>query len=591
MEKKKSYQFMLRLKVPCGEVPGPLFAELDDLSNKYGQGDLRATTRQAFQLHGVLKGNLKQVVSSIARVGSSTVGGCGDINRNIMTPPVHFPNNPAYSYAQQYARAISDLFKPASDAFAQLWLDGEKLNVEEYWQRDLAEFKLDEVRAEDRGNGIITGSTKEPLYGKTYLPKKFKIAITVPGDNSVDVYINDIGCVVIMEDDGKTLAGFNIMVGGGMGRKHKAEATFARAASHLGFVPKEHFFEACKAILAVQRDHGNREVRASARLKYLVHTLGIDDFRTLTEKYFGQAFEAWKPLPEWKYLDWMGWNEQGDGKHMLGINVEQGRIRDTPELKIKTALRKLVDQFPVDLILTPSQSIVIRNIESKDRTAVESLLREHGIKMIDEVDPITRESIACPAFPLCGLAISEAERVQPEINGRIWALMREMGLANDKIMTRTTGCPNGCARPYMAELALVGSGPLMYQVWIGGSPSQSERTGTPVESLFKMKLDDLEKTLEPMFAMWKSQRNTETEAFGDFCHRVGIPAVEKYMETYKPGAWKDLPNPYAKTLVTTDSSVAIDSSLLKQIEKEAQARGYDASTLLDMLAREALDIE
>merc|ERR1719305_551233 len=309
-KKKKSYQFMLRLKVPCGEVPGALFAELDDLSNKFGHGDLRATTRQAFQLHGVLKGNLKTVVAVIAKVGSSTVGGCGDINRNIMTPPVHFPNNPAYSYAQQYARALTDLFKPNSDAFAQLWLDGEPLKVEEYWQRDLMEFNLDEVRKEDRGNGIITGNVEEPLYGKTYLPKKFKIAITVPGDNSVDVYINDIGCVVIMEDDGKTLAGFNIMVGGGMGRKHKAEATFARAASHLGYVPKEHFFEAMKAILAVQRGHGNREVRAGARLKYLVNTLGIDDFRILTEKYFGQAIEPWRPLPEWKYLDWMGWNEQ-----------------------------------------------------------------------------------------------------------------------------------------------------------------------------------------------------------------------------------------------------------------------------------------
>merc|ERR1719506_3290143 len=392
-----------------------------------------------------------------------------------------------------------------TDAFVELWLDGEKAHSVEYWQRDIAEFELDKVRVEDRGNGIITGHQVEPLYGRTYLPKKFKVAFTVPGDNGVDLYINDIGCVVIMEADGKTLAGFNIVVGGGMGRTHKAEKTFARAASHLGFAPKDHFFEAMKAILAVQRDHGNREVRSAARLKYLVHTLGIDDFRTLTEKYYGQDFEPWRPLPEWKYLDWMGWHEQGDGKHMLGFNVEQGRIRDTPELRIKTALRKLVDTFHVDMILTPSQSIVIRNIESKDRNAVESLLREHKIKMIDEINPITRESIACPAFPLCGLAVTEAERVQPEINSRIWALMGEMGLQNDKIMTRTTGCPNGCARPYMAELAFVGSGLLKYQVWIGGSPAQSERTATPVDSLFNTPLADLEKTLEPMFAMWKTQ--------------------------------------------------------------------------------------
>ena len=417
--KKQSYQFMLRLKMPCGEVPGPLYAELDDISNKWGHGDLRATTRQAFQLHGVLKGNLKSVISSIANIGSNTYGGCGDISRNVMVPPVMFPNSPSYMYCQQYARAMAELFKPMTNAFYEIWLDGKKADNVEYWQRDIGEkdlgVDLEKVRVEDRGNGIITGHAVEPLYGKTYLPKKFKIAFTVPGDNGVDLYINDIGCVVIMEDDGVTLAGFNIVVGGGMGRTHKAEHTFARAASHLGFVRKDDFFEVMKAVLAVQRDHGNREVRANARLKYLVHTLGIDDFRTLTEKYFGQPIEPWRPLPEWKFLDWMcavctlpapclrrlrrlrrcrcrparavltrpshvpprrGWTEQGDGKWMLGINVESGRVRDTPELRLKTGLRKVVDAFHgVDLVLTPSQSIVLKNIEEGDRTQLRSGLQ------------------------------------------------------------------------------------------------------------------------------------------------------------------------------------------------------------------------
>ena len=250
--KQESYQFMLRLKVPCGEVPGALYAELDDISNKWGHGDLRATTRQAFQLHGVLKSNLKSVIAAIANVGSNTYGGCGDISRNVMVPPVHFPNNPAYGYAQQYAKALADLFKPMTDAFVELWLDGEKAVTKEYWMKDIEEFELDKVRAHDNGNGIITGHAIEPLYGRTYLPKKFKIAVTVPGDNSVDLYINDIGAVVIMEADGVTLKGFNIVVGGGMGRTHKAEKTFARAASHLGFVEKDDFFECMKAILAVQ---------------------------------------------------------------------------------------------------------------------------------------------------------------------------------------------------------------------------------------------------------------------------------------------------------------------------------------------------
>lgn len=534
--KKESYQFMLRLKVPCGEVPGSVYKELDDLADKYGQGDLRATTRQAFQLHGVLKENLKKVIASIANVGSNTMGGCGDISRNVMTPSVAFPNDPAYSYAQQYSRAIADLFKPQSDAFTELWLDGEKVETTEYWQRDIQEFKLDDVAKEDRGNGIITGNAIEPLYGRTYLPKKFKVGITVPGDNSIDIYTNDIGCVVIMGEDGKTLEGFNIMVGGGMGRMHNKDITFPRAADHLGFVPKDDFFEAMKAILAVQRDHGNREVRIQARLKYLVHTLGIDDFRKLTENYFGRSFEPWRPLPEWKYLDWMGWHDQGDGKMMLGVNIVNGRVRDTPELKIKTALRKIVDEFPdIGLILTPAQSIVLRNIEPSEKEAVESLLKEHGVKMIDEVNRITRNSMACPAFPLCGLAMTEAERAQPEIDARLSTLLDKMGLEDTSFITRTTGCPNGCTRPYMAELAFVGSGQNAYQVWVGGHPAQSGRTAFPTH-LQKMKLDDLEKTVEPMFEMYKTQRK-ESEAFGDFCYRVGKDAIEEYMSQYTPGKY------------------------------------------------------
>merc|ERR1719183_380052 len=444
----------------------------------------------------------------------------------------------------KYSKAIADLFKPMAESFAELWLDGKPAKETEYWQHDIQQFNLDEVRKEDRGNGIITGHPVEPLYGRTYLPKKFKIAFTVPGDNSVDLYINDIGCVVIMEPDGKTLKGFNIVVGGGMGRTHKKEATFARAADHLGFVKKEDFFEAMKAILAVQRDHGNREVRASARLKYLVHTLGIDDFRTLVEQYHGKAIEPWAPLPPWKYLDWMGWHEQGDGKLMLGVNVVSGRIRDTPEVRLKTCLRKLVDQFDLDMILTPSQSIVLRNIEPATKLTVEALLREHGIKLLHEIDALTRKSIACPAFPLCGLAMTEAERVQPEINAKLNGVLRKLGMANDDFVTRTTGCPNGCARPYMAEIAFVGSGPNAYQLWLGGSPDQAERTAQPT-SIFKMKYEALEDTVEPIFAMWKTQRNAPDEALGDFAHRVGIEAVEKFMETYTLGSGAAMPSPLA----------------------------------------------
>ena len=588
-DRDQSYQFMLRLKVPVGEVPAQLFRELDDLSNKYGQGDLRATTRQAFQLHGVLKSGLKQVIADIANAGSNTYGGCGDINRNIMAPAVYFPNSPAYTYCMKYSRAIADLFKPMTESFYELWLDGKKAAKEEYWQEDIKEFNLDEVRDFDNGRGIITGHPIEPLYGRTYLPKKFKIAFTVPGDNSVDLYINDIGCVVIMEPNGKDLKGFNIVVGGGMGRTHRKEATFARAADHLGFVKKEDFFEAMKAILAVQRDHGNREVRSSARLKYLVHTLGIDKFRALVEEYHGKKIEPWAPLPPWKYLDWLGWHEQGDGKLMLGVNIEQGRIKDTEQSSIKTCLRLLVDKYDLPMILTASQSIVLRNIERKDKYVIEGILKEHGIKMVHEIDAITRKSIACPAFPLCGLAMAEAERVQPEINARLLAKLEEMGMANTEFVTRTTGCPNGCARPYMAEIAFVGSGPSTYQLWLGGSPNQSERTAYATD-IFKMKFDDLEATVEPIFAMYKTQRNAADEAFGDFCYRVGWDAIKSFMDGYKMGDHATMTDPFGPALLPTpDGSVGIDSALLATLEGAAKARGLDANTLLDMIVREAID--
>mmetsp|Transcript_156282 Transcript_156282/g.271903 ORF Transcript_156282/g.271903 Transcript_156282/m.271903 type:complete len:285 (+) Transcript_156282:3-857(+) len=283
----------------------------------------------------------------------------------------------------------------------------------------------------------------------------------------------------------------------------------------------------------------------------------------------------------------MGWHDQGGGKWMLGINVEQGRIRDTPELKIKTVLRKVVDTYPgVDLLLTPSQSIVLRNIAPSDRTDVETLLKDHGVKMIEDVDDMTRKSMACPAFPLCGLAMTEAERVQPEINARLVALLTKMGLGQLSMITRTTGCPNGCARPYMAELAFVGSGKDAYQVWLGGSPAQSERTAFE-SHLFRMKFEDLETELEPIFAMYKLQ-STKDEAFGDFCYRVGKDAIEEFCKGYTLGDYEKLTP--AETLAT-DATIGIDSKLLARVEEEAKARGYDSSVLLDKMIRETFGIE
>jgi sulfite reductase (ferredoxin) len=526
--KGKDFQFMLRLKQPAGELPPDLYRLLDDLSNKHGQGDLRATTRQCFQMHGILKGNLKTVIASIMNIGSSTVGACGDVNRNVMTTPAPF-TSPEYHYAREWSKVFAHLFRPMTPAFSEIWLDGEKAATVETWGKEVASYNVDEAMLYDSGRGIILDHPVEPIYGDRYLPRKFKIGVTVPGDNSLDIYTNDIGCVVIMDDNGE-LEGFNVMVGGGMGRTHNKETTFARAADHMGFVPKEDIMECLKSIVAAQRDHGNRDVRANARMKYLVHTLGIDNFTVLVESYWGKKIQPWREMKkEWKYNDWMGWWDQGDGKLFLGQHVENGRVKDEGDFRLKSAIRAIVDKYNTAMILSPTQSLIFRDIDPKDKAGITAILRDHGVQPLEEVDPLNRLAMACPALPLCGLAQTEAERIMPSWLERIRAVMNRMGLSDEEIMIRMTGCPNGCARPYMAELAFVGDGPKNYQVWLGGSPVLT-RTAYPF--LAKMKAEDLEVTMEPIFTMFNQQR-TEFEAFGDFCHRVGAEAIEKFCASNK----------------------------------------------------------
>ncbi|KAJ1431962.1 hypothetical protein B484DRAFT_448123 [Ochromonadaceae sp. CCMP2298] len=540
---EKQYQFMLRLKVPAGEVPPALHLKLDEMADQFGQGDLRLTTRQAYQMHGILKGDLKSVISEIMQAGSSTVGACGDVSRNVMCPSAPF-SAPQYKHARHWSKIMAELFKPQAPAVIDLWDGEEKVAGIEYWLNDIknTDPSLDVHAAmlKDTGLGVITKDTTEPLYGQQYLPKKFKIAVTVPGDNSLDLYINDVGLVVITDDKGE-LEGFNVMVGGGMGRTHNKESTFARAADHFGFVSKEDCMELTKCIVAAQRDHGNREIRANARMKYLVHNLGVDSFRTLVEGYFGKKIQPWREIEEWKYNDWMGWHEQGDGKMFLGLNVEQGRIRDYGEsedkypemgalknVKMRSAVHKIVKEYQLTTVLSPTQSVFFKDVDPKDRPAIDAILKAHGVKSIEETDPLVRLSMACPAMPLCGLAVTEAERRMPDFNIKVRGLLDKLGLGQEQIMMRMTGCPNGCARPYMAEMALVGDGPDMYQVWVGGSPVL-----TNVAEVYrdKVKYVNIEATLEPLLAYWGQSRQPG-EAFGSFTHRVGVADLEAFSETY-----------------------------------------------------------
>eukprot|EP00882_Tetradesmus_deserticola_P000943 GHRQ01001023.1.p1 GENE.GHRQ01001023.1~~GHRQ01001023.1.p1 ORF type:complete len:405 (+),score=207.17 GHRQ01001023.1:218-1432(+) len=311
----KFYQFMMRTRQPSGMVTNQLYLVMDELADKYGNGTLRLTTRQAYQLHGVLKHDLKTVFSTVIKNMGSTLGACGDVNRNVMGPAAPFVNKPEYALAQKCANDIADLLAPQSGAYYDVWLDGEKF---------VSVYKEDPKVTADRAfNGYGTNYTNspEPIYGTQFLPRKFKVAVTVPGDNSVDIFTNDIG-VVVMTDASGQLQGYNLLVGGGMGRTHRNNETFPRLADPLGYVGKDDIFHAIKAIVATQRDYGRRDDRKQARLKYLVDEWGIDKFRSVVEQYMGKRFEEFQPLPAWQFEDYLGWHEQGDGKLFYGVYVQ-----------------------------------------------------------------------------------------------------------------------------------------------------------------------------------------------------------------------------------------------------------------------------
>ncbi len=520
---EKDYQMMLRTRSPGGFIPAQLYLTLDSLSDRYGNGTLRVTTRQGFQLHGILKKNLKATLGEIIRSMGSTLAACGDVNRNVTAPPAPYKNRPEYGYAWEYANNIADLLTPQTGAYYEIWLDGEKVISAE----EAPEVKT--ARQKDT-NGINKNDPIEPIYGQHYMPRKFKIGVTVPGDNSIDIYTNDLGLVVITDANGQ-LQGFNILAGGGLGRTHNKEETFPRMADPIGYVDKEDVYDLVKAIVATQRDYGDRGDRRHARMKYILEEWGVEKFRSTVEGYFGQKIAPYQPLPDWKYQDFLGWNEQGDGKLFFGLSVENGRVKNEGSFQLKTALKVIVERFQLPMRLTANHNIILYEIEPQDQQAIEAILKEHGIITNPaEIDPLTRYAMACPAWPTCGLAITESERILPSVIERIRALLNRLGLSKEQFVIRMTGCPNGCARPYMAELGFVGSAPNSYQLWLGGTADQT-RLARPY--LDKMAIDDLEKVLEPIFVYFQQdQQNNET--FGEFCHRVNFPALQAFSATYTP---------------------------------------------------------
>jgi sulfite reductase (ferredoxin) len=517
---EKDYQMMLRTRNPGGFIPPELYLALDRIADEYGNHTLRATTRQGFQLHGVLKKDMKAAISTIVQNLGSTLGACGDLNRNVMAPPAPYKNRPEYQLAQEYANHIADLLRPQTEAYYEIWLDGEKfLSAEEH---------PDVVAARQRnGNGTVIANNEEPIYGTHYMPRKFKCAVTVPGDNSIDAYTQDVTLVVITDKAGN-LKGFNVLAGGGLGRTHNKEETFARVADEIGYVDQADVFELLKAIVATQRDYGDRTNRRHARMKYLIHDWGVERFRQQVETYLGKPLKPFRKLPKWTFYDYLGWQEQGDGHWFVGIPIENGRVLDRGDFQLKTALREIVQRFNLPMLVTPHQSVLFYAIKPEDKAEIQAILTRCGIQRETDLDPLVRYAMACPALPLCGLAITESERIMPTVLERIRTLLTKLGLPDEHFVVRMTGCPNGCARPYMAELGLVGSAPEAYQVWLGGSPHQT-RLARPY--LEKLPDAEIEATLEPLFVFFRDGRKVG-ESFGDFCDRVGFQALRQFAEVY-----------------------------------------------------------
>jgi sulfite reductase (NADPH) hemoprotein beta-component len=486
----KQFIFMVRGRLPGGAVSPSVYLGFDHLCGLYGNNTLRITTRQGFQFHGVAKSNLGKFMKGLNEAMATTLAACGDVNRNVMAAPTP-ATSPLVDEIQRQAATMSDALLPKTRAYHQIWVEGTELKL-----------------TDEDANFV------DPLYGKTYLPRKFKVAFAIPPLNDIDVFTNDCGFIAIVEDG--RLAGYNLLAGGGMGMSHGNSHTYPRLADLIGFIPPERVIETAKAVVTIHRDFGDRTNRKHARLKYVIAERGVPWFRQELERRLGFALEEARPFAFTKQGDLYGWHQQFDGKFFLGLFVENGRIKDAGAYRLKTGLRQVVEQFKPDLRLTPSQNILLVNVPPGDRDGITRVLAEHGVPVENQGSVIRRASIACPALPTCGLALGESERIMPEVLGRIEGVLAELGLADEEIIIRMTGCPNGCARPFTAELALVGRAPGKYQLYVGGN-----QAGTRLAELFRqsVKSDDIANELRPWLSRFARER-LGAERFGDFCQRV-----------------------------------------------------------------------
>jgi sulfite reductase (NADPH) hemoprotein beta-component len=488
---EKAFAFMLRVRISGGVLSSAQWLSLDRIARDYGNRTMRITTRQTVQLHGVIKSNLKPTLQAIDAAALSTIAACGDVNRNVMCNPNPHQSK-AYRAAYDLAVALSNHLVPRTPAYREIWLDGERIAGGE-----------DEV--------------VEPIYGKTYLPRKFKIGVAVPPSNDIDVFANDLGFIAIVAPDG-TIEGWNVTVGGGMGMTHGEPQTYPRTADVMGFCRSEDAIAVAEAVVTVQRDWGDRSDRKHARLKYTIDDRGLDTFRAEVERRAGVTLAAAKPFTFTSTGDRYGWIESEDGLHHLTLYVENGRVRDLPGTALLTGMRKIAERHDGGIHLTPNQNAIIANVAAKDRDAIERLATEHGL--MPAAGGLRRNAMACVALPTCGLALAESERYLPDLVTALEARLAAHDLAAEDIVIRMTGCPNGCARPYLAEIGIVGKGPGRYNLYLGAAFDGSRMNKLYAEDL---EHDDIVATLDPLFGAYASERKAD-ERFGAFLIRAGYVA-------------------------------------------------------------------
>jgi sulfite reductase (ferredoxin) len=494
---EKAYQFMIRSRIPGGALTTEQYLVQDELANLYGNGTLRFTTRQSIQLHGVLKGDIHATIHAINKALLSTLAACGDVNRNVMACPAPIASR-AQAQVQEIAHKIAMRLAPRSKAYHEIWIDGEKASTVGEEEEEV-----------------------ETIYGPTYLPRKFKIGVAFPGDNCVDIFTQDIGLVARIKNE--TLIGFTIIIGGGMGMTHGKTETYPRLATPLADVTIEQTLPVVETILTVQRDYGDRANRKHARMKYVVQERGIEWFRSEVESRLGYPLQNPGPVDFPDVDDHLGWHQQADGRWFLGLHVVNGRVKDTEQARMKTGLRHVVEHFHLNVRLTGQQNILLIDIPAEQRKAVEALLGEYNIATDPAAAGTYRFAMACPALPTCGLAVAEAERVLPDVVKQIEADMHELGLGSEPLSIRMTGCPNGCARPYMGDIGLVGRSKGLYHLYIGGDWGNTRLT-----TLYQapVRIENIAATVRPLLVLWRDERQ-EGEHFGDYCHRVGIEQLRE----------------------------------------------------------------